>query len=254
MLCCAAWCSAAWCSAAWCCAAAWCNVWGLAVLCCAGWFSSCSGILCFSCSLLRWCLPRLAMAAACLASGDSQQLCAHILVYRRMDIYTYTYKMCFDCCRCTCGVPVQQPLSKLLLSLPVQHHCAPYDLFRYSEGHVKSNLCHQNLPNALDSSLFKYHARHGLWWVFLQIAPIEQIYRHLWKRKGDVYALLWDLQRYSHSHTQSYLCCTVRPDSQALLTHISLCFPQLCDIRCKGQLTSHHPLFHLVLVKAMLGT
>lgn len=29
----------------------------------------------------------------------------------------------------------------------------------------------------------------------LQIAPIEQIYRHVWKRKGDVYALLWDLQR-----------------------------------------------------------
>ncbi|KAL3148346.1 hypothetical protein ABBQ38_013803 [Trebouxia sp. C0009 RCD-2024] len=29
-----------------------------------------------------------------------------------------------------------------------------------------------------------------------KMAPIEQIYRHLWKRKGDVYALLWDLQRF----------------------------------------------------------
>lgn len=29
-----------------------------------------------------------------------------------------------------------------------------------------------------------------------QVAPIEQIYRYFWKRKGDVYALLWDLQRF----------------------------------------------------------
>lgn len=29
-----------------------------------------------------------------------------------------------------------------------------------------------------------------------QIAPIEKIYRYFWKRKGDVYALLWDLQRF----------------------------------------------------------
>ncbi|DBA73916.1 hypothetical protein WJX79_008469 [Trebouxia sp. C0005] len=29
-----------------------------------------------------------------------------------------------------------------------------------------------------------------------QIAPIERIYRYFWKRKGDVYALLWDLQRF----------------------------------------------------------
>lgn len=44
----------------------------------------------------------------------------------------------------------------------------------------------------------------------MQIAPIEQIYRHLWKRKGDVYALLWDLQRYTAAamHVSQHQPCT----------------------------------------------
>ncbi|KAL3151979.1 hypothetical protein ABBQ32_001101 [Trebouxia sp. C0010 RCD-2024] len=29
-----------------------------------------------------------------------------------------------------------------------------------------------------------------------QVPPIERLYRYFWRRKGDVYALLWDMQRY----------------------------------------------------------
>ena len=30
---------------------------------------------------------------------------------------------------------------------------------------------------------------------YLQVPPIERLYRYFWRRKGDVYALLWDMQR-----------------------------------------------------------
>ena len=28
-----------------------------------------------------------------------------------------------------------------------------------------------------------------------QVPPMERIYRYFWRQKGDVYALLWDMQR-----------------------------------------------------------
>ena len=31
--------------------------------------------------------------------------------------------------------------------------------------------------------------------VVLQVPPVERLYRYFWRRKGDVYALLWDMQR-----------------------------------------------------------
>ncbi len=29
----------------------------------------------------------------------------------------------------------------------------------------------------------------------VQVPPMERIYRYFWRQKGDVYALLWDMQR-----------------------------------------------------------
>lgn len=34
----------------------------------------------------------------------------------------------------------------------------------------------------------------------MQMPLMERIYRYFWRRKGDVYALLWDMQRSVGSH------------------------------------------------------
>ena len=185
-------------------------------------FLSCSGILCcilFSCKVV----PAQVSNGCCLPAWHLSAPSSFVHTYT--CVQKYTGKTCFECCRCTCVVLFQQPLSNLPLCL--HHSSITVHLHDLSELRDMSSakLVIRTCRNALDSSVFNHHASQGLWLMCLQIAPIEQIYRHLWKRKGDVYALLWDLQRYSHSHTHPHLHCTVRPDSQALLTHISLCSP-----------------------------
>jgi hypothetical protein len=63
----------------------------------------------------------------------------------------------------------------------------------------------------------------------LQVPPMERIYRYFWRQKGDVYALLWDMQRCELYAAGQWLALSHAVVSQLHFTQ-----------HCKVQLHRHH--------------